>query len=105
MLALVPTTTDTLRRIPPMLLLRSQVLPCRHITFSSSTDWLHNAATRFYALASASGAVYFAVNFADEGTHRLNKADATTGDVPVTFFVYRACVIQGTQHIYVVALW
>ena len=35
---------------------------------SSSEDWLHNIATSFYALASSSGALYFAVNFADEGT-------------------------------------
>lgn len=35
---------------------------------SSTTDWLHNAATGLYSLASASGAIYFAVNFADEGT-------------------------------------
>ena len=27
------------------------------------------------------------------------------GGAPVTSFVYRACVIQGTQQIYVVALW
>lgn len=34
---------------------------------SGSTNWIHNVATGFYALASSSGAVYFAVNFADEG--------------------------------------
>ena len=33
----------------------------------SNRNWLHNAATGVYALASASGALYFAVNFADEG--------------------------------------
>jgi len=38
-------------------------------------------------MASSSGALYFAVNFADEG------------GAPVTAFVYRACVIQGTQQI------
>ena len=27
------------------------------------------------------------------------------GGAPVTSFVYRACVIQGTQQIYTVALW
>ena len=60
---------------------------------SSASDRLHKVATGFYALASSSGALYFAVNFADEGS------------APVTSFVYRACVIQGTQQIYVVALW
>ncbi len=59
----------------------------------TARDWLHNVATGFYSMASSSGALYFAVNFADEG------------GAPVTAFVYRACVIQGTQQIYVVALW
>lgn len=31
--------------------------------------------------------------------------DPCPGGAPVTSFVYRACVIQGTQQIYVVALW
>ncbi|KAL6721871.1 Cell wall alpha-1,3-glucan synthase ags1 [Lecanora helva] len=56
-------------------------------------DWIRKVATGFYALSSSSGALYFALNFADEG------------GAPVTTFVYRACVIQGTQQIYVVALW
>ncbi len=30
--------------------------------------WIQNVATGSYALASSSGALYFAVNFADEGT-------------------------------------
>ena len=81
---------------------------------SGSTNWLHNVATGLYALASSSGALYFAVNFADEGTRRrgltstqfnLSVTDTRTGGAPVTSFVYRACVIQGTQQIYVVALW
>lgn len=38
------------------------------VPISSSTNWIHNAATGSYALASSSGALYFAVNFADEGT-------------------------------------
>jgi len=36
----------------------------------SGRDWMHNAATGFYALASSSGALFFAVNFADEGNGR-----------------------------------
>ena len=55
--------------------------------------WIQNAATGLYAVGSASGSVYFAVNFGDEG------------GAPVTRWVYRACIIQGTQQIYVVALW
>ncbi len=32
-----------------------------------SRGWIQNVATGFYAIASASGSVYFAVNFGDEG--------------------------------------
>ena len=35
----------------------------------------------------------------------INDTDSQSGGAPVTSFVYRACVIQGTQQIYVVALW
>lgn len=35
----------------------------------------------------------------------LVYTDTRTGGAPVTSFIYRACVIQGTQQIYVVALW
>ena len=38
--------------------------------FSSSTvgrAWLHNVATAWYAIASSSGSIFFAVNFGDEG--------------------------------------
>lgn len=35
----------------------------------------------------------------------FSVADPLTGGAPVTSFVYRACAIQGTQQIYVVALW
>ncbi|KAF2804995.1 alpha-1,3-glucan synthase Ags2 [Mytilinidion resinicola] len=59
----------------------------------SGTGWLQNIATGCYATASSSGSLYFALNFGDEGGS------------PVKDWVYRACVIQGTQQIYVVALW
>ncbi len=55
--------------------------------------WIQNVATGLYAAASSSGSIYFAVNFGDEG------------GAPVTAWTYRACVIQGSQQIYVVALW
>lgn len=35
---------------------------------ASGTTWMHNVATGFYSFASSSGALFFAVNFADEGT-------------------------------------
>ncbi|KAI9791171.1 MAG: Cell wall alpha-1,3-glucan synthase ags1 [Candelina submexicana] len=55
--------------------------------------WIQNIATALYATASSSGSIFFALNFGDEG------------GAPVKAWVYRACVIQGTQQIYVVALW
>ncbi|KAG8533940.1 uncharacterized protein KY384_001681 [Bacidia gigantensis] len=59
----------------------------------NARGWIQNVATGLYAVASSSGSIYFAVNFGDEG------------GAPVTAWTYRACVIQGTQQIYVVALW
>ncbi|MCJ1398815.1 Cell wall alpha-1,3-glucan synthase ags1 [Xylographa trunciseda] len=55
--------------------------------------WMQNIATAMYAIASSSGSVFFALNFGDEG------------GAPVKAWVYRACVIQGTQQAYVVGLW
>lgn len=46
-----------------------------------------------YAIASSSGSIFFALNFGDEG------------GAPIKAWVYRACVIQGTQQAYVVGLW
>ena len=55
--------------------------------------WIQNVGTSLYATASSSGSVFFALNFGDEG------------GAPVKAWVFRACVIQGTQQAYVVALW
>ncbi|KAL8715735.1 MAG: hypothetical protein Q9220_000402 [cf. Caloplaca sp. 1 TL-2023] len=55
--------------------------------------WIQNVATGIYAAASSSGAFYFALNFGSEGS------------VPVATWSFRACVIQGTQQIYVTILW
>lgn len=55
--------------------------------------WIQNVGTGFYAIASSSGSIFFALNFGDEG------------GAPVKTWVFRACVIQGTQQAYVVALW
>ena len=54
---------------------------------------LQDAATALYTIASASGSLYFALNFGDEGGS------------PVKSWVFRACVIQGTQQVYICALW
>jgi alpha-1,3-glucan synthase len=55
--------------------------------------WIYNVATAAYAIASASGSFFFALNFGSEG------------GAPVKSWVFRACAVQGTQQIYVVALW
>jgi alpha-1,3-glucan synthase len=56
-------------------------------------SYLQYAATILYTVASASGSLYFALNFGDEGGS------------PVKAWVFRACVIQGTQQVYNCALW
>ncbi|KLJ13241.1 alpha-1,3-glucan synthase [Blastomyces silverae] len=55
--------------------------------------WIQNIGSALYAAASSSGSIFFALNFGDES------------GAPVKDWVFRACVIQGTQQIYVVALW
>jgi len=55
--------------------------------------WIQNVATGCYATASSSGALFFALNFGDEG------------GAPVQDWVIRACLIQGTQTIWNVVLW
>lgn len=59
----------------------------------SGRGWIQNVATAFYAIASSSGAFFFSLNFGSEGS------------VPVATWSFRACVIQGSQQIYVVVLW
>ncbi|KZF25449.1 glycosyltransferase family 5 protein [Xylona heveae TC161] len=55
--------------------------------------WVQNVGTGMYAVASSSGSIFFALNFGDEG------------GAPVKSWVFRACAVQGTQQIYIVALW
>lgn len=55
--------------------------------------WIQNIGTAVYAVASSSGSIFFALNFGDES------------GAPVKDWVFRACVIQGTQQAYVVGLW
>jgi alpha-1,3-glucan synthase len=54
---------------------------------------MQNIATAMYAVASSSGSIFFALNFGDEGGSTVKS------------WVFRACVIQGTQQIYVCVLW
>lgn len=55
--------------------------------------WVQKTATGLYSVASASGALFFALNFGDEGGAQVKT------------WVLRACIVQGTQHIYISALW
>lgn len=65
----------------------------RYGSTPASRGWIQNGATGFYAAASASGSLYFALNFGDEGGSTVQS------------WIFRACVIQGTQQAYVTALW
>jgi alpha-1,3-glucan synthase len=55
--------------------------------------WIQNIGSGIYAAASSSGSIFFALNFGDES------------GAPVKQWVFRACLIQGTQQAYVIALW
>ncbi|KAF2266529.1 hypothetical protein CC78DRAFT_615044 [Lojkania enalia] len=62
-------------------------------TSFSARGWIQNVATGIYALASGSGSLFFALNFGSEGGTATHT------------WVFRACVVQGTQQIYVTVLW
>ncbi|KAL4979952.1 hypothetical protein BDW66DRAFT_147863 [Aspergillus desertorum] len=55
--------------------------------------WIENVGAGVYAAASASGSLFFALNFGDEN------------GAPVKNWVWRACLIQGTQQAYIIGLW
>ncbi|KAM0701921.1 hypothetical protein Q7P35_010831 [Cladosporium inversicolor] len=55
--------------------------------------WIQYVATASYAIGSSAGSFYFAQSF------------GSTGSAPVKEWAFRACAIQGTQQIYVIALW
>ncbi|UZJ55651.1 hypothetical protein CBS101457_004971 [Exobasidium rhododendri] len=55
--------------------------------------WIQNVASCSYAIGSASGSLYFSLNFGDEGGSTVRS------------WIFRACVIQGIQQIYIAALW
>ncbi|KAL4897915.1 hypothetical protein BDV59DRAFT_198175 [Aspergillus ambiguus] len=55
--------------------------------------WIQNVGSGVYAAASSSGALFFALNFGDEN------------GVQVREWVFRACIIQGTQQAYIIGLW
>ena len=59
----------------------------------TTRGWIQNVGSGVYAAASSSGSIFFSLNFGDES------------GAPVKDWVFRACVIQGTQQAYVIALW
>ncbi|KAF2120385.1 alpha-1,3-glucan synthase [Lophiotrema nucula] len=59
----------------------------------AARGWIQNVATGLYAIASGSGSLFFALNFGSEG----GTASHT--------WVFRACAVQGSQQIWVTALW
>ncbi|KAF4539253.1 Alpha-glucan synthase [Lasiodiplodia theobromae] len=64
--------------------------------FATSTigkTWAQRVGSGLYSVASASGSIYFAQNFGDEG------------GAPIKTWILRACLVQGTQQIYISALW
>jgi alpha-1,3-glucan synthase len=71
--------------------------------FSNGRKWINNVGTGFYAVASSSGSLFFALNFADEGASPLVLGNV--GGAPVTAWVFRACIIQGSQQIFAAGLW
>ncbi|KAH7010584.1 putative cell wall alpha-1, 3-glucan synthase [Microdochium trichocladiopsis] len=54
---------------------------------------VQNTASAMYAAAASSGALFFALNFGDEG------------GAPIMIWIFRAAVIQGIQLLYNVGLW
>lgn len=54
---------------------------------------IQDVATCLYAAGSSTGSLFFSVNFGDEG------------GAPISIWIFRACIIQGIQQLYSVALW
>lgn len=62
-------------------------------TTGNIRGWIQYVGTGMYSVASSSGSLFFALNFGDEG------------GAPIKDWVLRACFVQGTQQIYISALW
>ncbi|KAI9736784.1 MAG: hypothetical protein M1834_000988 [Cirrosporium novae-zelandiae] len=60
---------------------------------SGSRGTIQNFGSGFYAAASSSGSFFFALNFGDEGGSAVTK------------WVFRSCIVQGTQQLYIAMLW
>ncbi|MCJ1466639.1 Cell wall alpha-1,3-glucan synthase ags1 [Pseudocyphellaria aurata] len=64
-----------------------------HVNTEESKQCAGNIATALYAAASSSYGFYFSLNFANDR------------NVPIATWSFRACVIQGSQSMYLVMLW
>ncbi|KAJ5639926.1 uncharacterized protein N7484_007788 [Penicillium longicatenatum] len=60
---------------------------------ASGQTWVYHIAAAFYIMGSSSGYLFFSLNFGDDGGSKIES------------WIYRACLIQGTQNIYVAALF
>lgn len=58
-----------------------------------ATTWVQNVASGLYAFGSASGFLFFTLNF------------GTEGGTAVRTWLFRACTIQGIQGLYIAGLW
>ena len=68
-------------------------LPCTSKSLLPAHDALSSVATWAYGVASAAGFAFFGLNFGEE-------AGAATEE-----WILRACIVQGSQQIWVAALW
>ncbi|KAL2313149.1 Cell wall alpha-1,3-glucan synthase ags1 [Schizosaccharomyces pombe] len=62
-------------------------------TVAPGRVWITNVAAWIYAIASASGSIFFSLNFGEEGA------------VQTRIWVFRACLVQGVQQVWSAALW
>ncbi|KAJ5652602.1 hypothetical protein N7507_010028 [Penicillium longicatenatum] len=60
---------------------------------ASGQTWAYHIAAAFYIMGSSSGYLFFSLNFGDDGGSKIES------------WIYRACLIQGRQNIYVAALF
>ncbi|KAI9720143.1 MAG: Cell wall alpha-1,3-glucan synthase ags1 [Chrysothrix sp. TS-e1954] len=65
----------------------------RYATTGTPRSWVNHTSSGAYAVASAAGTFFFVLNFGDEGGSQVRA------------WVFRACVIQGSQQVYVTVLW
>ncbi|CAG8323048.1 unnamed protein product [Penicillium salamii] len=63
------------------------------VPVGTGQNWAYHVATALYIIGSSSGFLFFSLNFGDDGGSKIES------------WVYRACIIQGTQNLYIAALF